>query len=372
MSISYIIILLSPIYVPLVISALLFFQFEKRSFSKQFLGVFMINTAIVFIGNFYYFTQDFNTYALIHPLHIFVVLMIYPGIYTYTSSLVSHNFKLKQHLWHYTPALFYLIVTSFIFFLLLNSEERFYFLSEYRHFPDFSMPILKILFIIRISNMALLFGQIFFYGYRTYKLMRKHRNDIENTFSSPDKFRLSWIKSFNILFFFTAISSIGFYAIDPSKVFGNELVLAVPLFCFSIAIWFFGVMGINQQTLIIEDLEIELPNEELQKDNNLLFQQITSYFESQKPYLDADLKIFDLCKQLGSNRTYISNAINENAGLNFSGFVNSYRIKEAKQIMKENPLNTLEVVGERAGFGSLSSFTRAFKLSTGITPKLYR
>lgn len=371
MNLAHIITLLSPIYVPIIISALLFFQFEKRTFSKIFLGFFMLNIAMVFIGNFYYFNQDYHTYAQLHPIHIFVVLMIYPGIYTYSASLVNPKFKLKSHIGHYLPALFYLLTTSFIFFLLLGNDERIYFLSEYRHFPNFDMPILKTLFIIRISNMVLLFGQIFYYGYRTLKLMQKHKQDIENTFSSPEKFQLNWIKSFNLLFFFTAMSSIGFYAIDPSKVFGNELILALPLFCFSLAIWFLGIMGINQQPYAFEEEEIEIPQEELDTDKQYLFQQISAYFESNKPYLNSELKIFDLCKHIGSNRTYISNAINDSASLNFSAYVNTYRIEEAKRLIKENPLLTFEEVGQLSGFGSVSSFTRAFKAKTGVSPKMY-
>ena len=381
MNLAHVIILLSPIDVPLIISALLFFQFEKRNFSKQFLGIFMLNTTLVFIGNFYYFTRDFSSYAVLHPLHIFVVLMIYPGIYTYIASLLNSDFKIKQHIVHYVPAFIYLLVTSFIFFLLLNPEERYYFLSEYRHFPDFSKPVLKTLFIIRISNMALLFGQIFFYGYSIMKLMRMHRDKIEHSFLSPDKFRMSWIRSFNILFFFTAISSIGFYAIDPEKVFGNELVLAIPLFCFSLAIWFLGIIGINQKpfysTTTVQQSalkpEFESNNEDgLFDDNDLLFRQITRHFESQKPYLNSELKIVDLCRHIGSNRTYISNAINEYSGLNFSSYVNHYRVEEAKRIMNENPRLSLAEVSELAGFGSVSSFSRAFKSNTGVSPKEFK
>ena len=64
--------------------------------------------------------------------------------------------------------------------------------------------------------------------------------------------------------------------------------------------------------------------------------------------------------------------LNNNYQMNFSTFVNQFRIDEAKKILSENPdasiLNTAYIVG----FNSKSAFNRAFLKLTGCTPREFR
>ena len=69
-------------------------------------------------------------------------------------------------------------------------------------------------------------------------------------------------------------------------------------------------------------------------------------------------------------------AITQNAEFNYNELINLYRVNEAKAIIKSkllsggNPLANKELYSE-AGFNSLSSFYRAFKFFTGLTPREY-
>jgi YesN/AraC family two-component response regulator len=87
----------------------------------------------------------------------------------------------------------------------------------------------------------------------------------------------------------------------------------------------------------------------------------------EKPHLNSDLRITDLVDMLHVNRTYISSFINREYGLNFSGFINKYRIEEYNAL-KENPayskISKLELA-EMAGFNSYRSFQRTEKYFSG-------
>ncbi|MBN2815023.1 MAG: AraC family transcriptional regulator, partial [Bacteroidales bacterium] len=76
---------------------------------------------------------------------------------------------------------------------------------------------------------------------------------------------------------------------------------------------------------------------------------------------------------LNTNRTYISNLINDETGCNFNTWVNRYRIEHALEIMNRHGSNLLvtEYIAHESGFGSPSSFIRAFKTHTGLTPGKY-
>lgn len=77
---------------------------------------------------------------------------------------------------------------------------------------------------------------------------------------------------------------------------------------------------------------------------------------------------------LKTNRTYISNVINNEFKTSFSDFVNKYRIDEAKELMveKKSSKYTLEYISEMVGFGSLHTFIRVFKKMEGKTPSIFK
>lgn len=101
-----------------------------------------------------------------------------------------------------------------------------------------------------------------------------------------------------------------------------------------------------------------------------LLNELLELMESKKVFLQNDLSLDDLAKQLNTNRTYISQIINDNFNTNFSNFVNDYRVKEAKEIFlhSSHKYLTIEAIAQKVGFNSKSSFNTAFKKFTGLTP----
>jgi len=90
-----------------------------------------------------------------------------------------------------------------------------------------------------------------------------------------------------------------------------------------------------------------------------------------KLFLDQNLTINSLAKEIGINRTYLSQVINEFFNKNFSSFVNEFRIKEASKRLLEDKNITIEAVAFDVGFKSKSAFNNAFKQYTGVTPSFF-
>ena len=102
--------------------------------------------------------------------------------------------------------------------------------------------------------------------------------------------------------------------------------------------------------------------------------QLLALFRAEKPYLDPQLSLADLSEKLSVPARHLSQVINQSFDKSFFDFINSYRIQEAQQILKESgddKLTVLEVMYE-AGFNSKSSFNTAFKKETGKTPTEFR
>jgi AraC-like DNA-binding protein len=60
--------------------------------------------------------------------------------------------------------------------------------------------------------------------------------------------------------------------------------------------------------------------------------------------------------------------------MNFTSFVNSYRISDAKSILVDKRYQDLNIeeVSDMVGFANRQSFYAAFYRFTGITPRQYR
>ncbi|MEW7290833.1 helix-turn-helix domain-containing protein [Aquimarina sp. 2304DJ70-9] len=111
----------------------------------------------------------------------------------------------------------------------------------------------------------------------------------------------------------------------------------------------------------------------LTRDHSLeLKSRLLDVMEKDKPYLNSELRIAHLAKQLNLSRHHMSQVINEHFDLSFFDFINQYRVEEAKKMMVEDDhLNMTEILYS-SGFNNRVSFYKAFKKFTKITPSEYR
>ncbi len=95
--------------------------------------------------------------------------------------------------------------------------------------------------------------------------------------------------------------------------------------------------------------------------------------DDEKIFLQQDLSASKLAEELGTNTSYLSKIINDKFGLNFSAFINKYRIQEAQIIIlnKDYKNYTIEAIAHECGYKSKSTFNEAFKRITGLTPSYY-
>lgn len=113
----------------------------------------------------------------------------------------------------------------------------------------------------------------------------------------------------------------------------------------------------------MESAEMEPTN-----DSELL-QRIRTLMEQERLYLRPDLKVADVAALLNTNTRYVSDIINSQEGNSFSQFVNAYRVAYAQQLLRKNPGQKISNVAMDSGFSNETSFFRAFKALTGMTPR---
>ena len=211
------------------------------------------------------------------------------------------------------------------------------------------------------------------------RTVNTYRNVIKNKYSSVDKINLSWLKF--IIHSFAAITVIAMVH-NVIPVLGNFIFLYVSLIILLIFTFFFInrvlVKALNQPE-IFAGIELEEAREKYTgsklKENELeqYFSNLLSILDNEKLYLNPDLSLQALAERLQMSSKVLSQVINQRSGSSFFDFINSYRCKEAKTLMRTSDPNVtiLEILYE-AGFNSKSSFNKEFKKLNGTTPTEYR
>lgn len=101
--------------------------------------------------------------------------------------------------------------------------------------------------------------------------------------------------------------------------------------------------------------------------------RLDELMKTEHSYRQRDLTVEKVAKMIGTNRTYLSKAINEKTALSFNYYINSYRIKEAEWLLSDPgndiPLKTLSY---ELGFHSISTFYKLFNDVIGMPPSKFR
>jgi two-component system response regulator YesN len=95
---------------------------------------------------------------------------------------------------------------------------------------------------------------------------------------------------------------------------------------------------------------------------------VTEYVES---HYGEDISLELLADKLNITGAYLSTYFKEKNGINFSDYINAYRMNKAKELLELTNLKIQEI-SERVGYHNVNSFIRMFKKVTGIPPGEFR
>lgn len=107
--------------------------------------------------------------------------------------------------------------------------------------------------------------------------------------------------------------------------------------------------------------------------NRQIFLEVERLMNEQYIYREKELTRERVAEILQTNRTYLSQVINQQTGLSFTHYINSYRINEAVRILSD-PTNTvpLKNLAFELGFSSINTFYNSFQTIVGMSPSTYR
>lgn len=281
-----------------------------------------------------------------------------------------------RYLWHFAPFFIFLIT------MLVFMDQR------VMHGTD------GFLVRDRFVSFRIIYGITFFvsitaYSVATFVIINRHQKRLKQLVSySTGRITLQWLLGLSISFYAGYVIMFIFGGIDIMVGFMPFDPYEISFIGLTILTFLFGVFGFNQP-VIFEEVVRYTENGEAEdltedskkyqrsglkkKDIKGYVEQVDNHMNISKPYLDRELTIYDLSRQLHIPRHILSEVINEHMGKNFYHLINDYRIEEVKSRMESPEYKHLTIlaIAFDSGFNSKSSFNTIFKEKTGSTPSEY-
>ncbi|MCA6364573.1 MAG: AraC family transcriptional regulator [Bacteroidetes bacterium] len=229
-------------------------------------------------------------------------------------------------------------------------------------------------------------------GYLILSLLQlvRWKKRVENQFSDTDKISLSALRKLLTGVFLLLVAGAGWRIAQQitginSIILPSDLVKGIMLLgvCwFSIRQNQISVIHTHVQTetlpQLLEDepglvVDMDIPaadKTEPLRVNEELLAGIISLMETEKPFLNPELSLYQLARQLNQPAKLVSSTINRGTGQTFQAFVNAYRVKEVMRQIEngQHKQHTLLAIALDAGFNSKATFNRVFRAQTGKTP----
>lgn len=213
----------------------------------------------------------------------------------------------------------------------------------------------------------------------TLRRLRDFRSKLRSLYSNLDDRELRWLDWFVMsLVTLWVVTAVTFVAenIGFDQLLIEELVYGLTACLLLFVMAFASIeppkMTVEEPPATIDPPEAKYARSALSEAHaDQLATRIRSAMTHDTLYLDPNLSLQKLSRHVGALPNQISQTLNEQIGSTFFDYIAHHRIEAAKPLILEGDASTLTVSLD-VGFNSRSTFYKAFKRETGMTPKAYR
>ena len=385
--------------------------FGNREMRTWRLSVFMAVCMLLYACHFVFFEQVSRLVPVTDSLYSFCNPAVFPLFYIYVKEQTDAS-RQKRPAWCYLIPSFLCFIAVSITYALMSAEEVELFVDDYLYCGDFSSlhGLAYVQFLFHVLVKFVFAAQIVPILVSGIRRIRNFESQLAANYSELDGKTMRPITL--LLGLFVVVSLISFLCniIGRERFFDSIWMLSVSSLSFSFLLYMVGYAAYRQHFSAAmmesegmgtaDDFTAEVPpafpsvfcgrsgaasdgfsatgldaeqeKAELDDKMDLLKEQIQQLMVEEKFYLRPNLKILDVSQRLGTNRSYIYNAINGGMGISFSDYVNRLRIDYAVSLMKTDKDLLLSEISTKAGFASTVSFYRNFKHFMGCSPKSFR
>ncbi|MEL6634023.1 MAG: AraC family transcriptional regulator [Bacteroidota bacterium] len=322
----------------------------------------------------WYSTNPYREFMFFFPFQ--QLFLIGPVFYFYILTLLNRDFKFVRWDWlHFFPALLYMLYSLIVFITDKLILDELYFYADNK---DKDLDVWY--------QVAGLISMLFYLILSLRHYLSYRKLSLEEV-SYADEISFKWIQYFTLALGIILILRILFFILNPEwGEFGRKFWYYL---CFSILLMYISISGyahtlktsLKFAPIILKDWK-QPKQGKVQESKEAWVEaealpewkeKISHIFESASVYQNPSLTITDLSRLLNTNRNIVSKVINQEFHMNFNDFVNTKRVEAVIEKLQkgEHTKNTLLGIAMDCGFNSKTTFNRAFKKYTALTPKQY-
>ncbi|WP_298759374.1 helix-turn-helix domain-containing protein [uncultured Psychroserpens sp.] len=344
----------------LVLATILFLNSSRKLDKNIWLGTLLLIISTFLFNQ--YLIEDFGVKTLPHLIGGLIPLLFLIGPLFYF--FMTYEIE-KKPTWKHTNYLHFLpaigsLMLLLPFYLKSGTEKYSIYIEGHHYFPN------KGLYYWCFGLLLL------FYSYKSLGLIYQHSIRTNKKIGKNKSHK--WIKHFVWLFssisicFFITLTILSFTWYHHSKVFLSTFLV------FSFLIHFVGFWSIKESKFTSvgssSNSKPILSNKRILAIKN----EIIHLLENEEVYKNDNIDSKFFCNKLSLNSKYLSHIINNEFNCSLTFLVNSYRITEAKSMIKSEDYSHLNFLGiaMEVGFNTKNTFTRVFKRHAGMTPTEYK
>jgi AraC-like DNA-binding protein len=339
-------------------------RLRTKNTPMQWLTVWTISSTLLYMGHVFYFWHKEAWLPVTDTIYVAMNLCVYPLFLIYISELTEENSISKK-----LTTLCLLLAPSVVAFITcgtlytaMGAQETSEFIEGYLYHnsiqPHYGLgktlavthTICRIIFAMQVIAVA-------FWGIRK---INHFNHTISQLYADTDDKEPQGLNTLLILLVVTSIIS-ALANIFGRDIFIDTIWIGLPSITFSIMLFSIGWIGLHQHFSISNVME-HYPEEDTITENyeNSLSLKLDRLMQEKKTFLENDLRLEQVTRELGTNRTYLLQALNEEKGMTFKEYINRLRIEYAEQLMESNPHLTKSEIATMSGYNTLSSFYRNY------------
>lgn len=362
---------------------------DKKQLSKRYLSFFLLISFINYFTHAVYFNYQYKLFALMDNFWVLTSLSGYPLFYYYIRLLTKDEQINWKWMWSLLPAILLFSFSLILYFVMSTSEIEGYVQGVMYHKSEFfnTSNLLQLQLIKNKLFKIIFLIQVPVYLYLGYKIINKFDWEIKNFYSNVTNKNICKVRGVLFAFVFASVISIISSAIGKDYFIDKPFLLMIPSIThsiFLIAIVYVGykqsftVSDYKKELLLVpshdtlDDMEKSVENHNFHSHSPK--ELLEKLLEKDKIFINSDLRITDVAKLMGTNRTYVSRIVNEDLQTNFNDLINKCRVEYAKELMNNDNYNhlTLSDIAFKSGFSTTSSFYRIFNNFEKVSPGKFR
>ncbi len=288
-------------------------------------------------------------FVVLQSVYGYTLMISYVVLYRVIFGLTGTGGQERFSVWHYlVPATIPAVLLIWSFFVPLDAQLHIVVLRDQ---PTAGYKAYAALSAFRAPAF---FAWSILYNLLSLRRIMIYKRVIGNYSADEGRSSVRWLRLFVLYMISVALIPLLALILGETIFFGS-LWMLIPILFTSAGIIVLCYNVVSENYVMIA--ESDACNH---KDRRIDRKYFEHYIATRKPYLNPQVRITDVAADLRSNRTYVSNFINGEYGMNFSRYINRQRLRELDSLCldpKNSDAPGIDLVFQ-AGFSTYRGYKR--------------